>query len=171
MGDKTIALALGQRYRRPWPVMLDILLATLLNHGLAALLGAWAPRPSISGCSAGSSASASSRSGCGRSSRIVPQGPAGGTLGVRSSPQRWSSSSPKWGTRRSWRPSPSARVNAAPLAVTVGTTAGMLVADALAVFAGSHFATAIPLPLFRRLAAALFFVFGIASIAGALRGS
>jgi putative Ca2+/H+ antiporter (TMEM165/GDT1 family) len=47
----------------------------------------------------------------------------------------------------------------------------MLVAAALAVFAGSHFATVIPLPLFRRLAAALFFVFGIASIAGALRGS
>jgi putative Ca2+/H+ antiporter (TMEM165/GDT1 family) len=44
----------------------------------------------------------------------------------------------------------------------------MLVADALAVFAGSRFAAVIPLALFRRLAAALFFVFGIASILGAV---
>jgi len=51
-----------------------------------------------------------------------------------------------------------------PAAVTLGTTAGMLVADGLVVFAGSRFATVIPLVLFRRLAAALFFAFGIASI-------
>ena len=43
MGDKTqlIALTLGLRYRRPWTVMLGILVATVLNHALAAGLGAW----------------------------------------------------------------------------------------------------------------------------------
>ena len=43
MGDKTqlIALTLGLRYRRPWPVMIGILVATLVNHALAAALGAW----------------------------------------------------------------------------------------------------------------------------------
>jgi putative Ca2+/H+ antiporter (TMEM165/GDT1 family) len=53
---------------------------------------------------------------------------------------------------------------ASTVAVTLGTTAGMLVADGLAVFVGSRFAAVIPLVLFRRLAAALFFLFGIASI-------
>jgi putative Ca2+/H+ antiporter (TMEM165/GDT1 family) len=56
---------------------------------------------------------------------------------------------------------------ASTLAVTLGTTAGMLAADALAVFAGHRFAAIVPLVLLRRLAAALFFLFGIASIVAA----
>src|SRR5690242_11756663 len=44
MGDKTqlLAFSLAARYRRPWVVMAGILLATVLNHGLASTLGAWA---------------------------------------------------------------------------------------------------------------------------------
>src|SRR5262249_60343358 len=43
MGDKTqlIAFSLATRYRRPWIVMLGILLATVLNHALAATAGVW----------------------------------------------------------------------------------------------------------------------------------
>jgi len=43
MGDKTqlIALTLGLRCRRPWTVMLGILMATVLNHALASAVGAW----------------------------------------------------------------------------------------------------------------------------------
>jgi putative Ca2+/H+ antiporter (TMEM165/GDT1 family) len=43
IGDKTqlLALVLAARYRRPLPVILGILLATLLNHGLAGALGSW----------------------------------------------------------------------------------------------------------------------------------
>lgn len=42
IGDKTqlLALVLAARYRRPVPVILGILVATLANHALAALLGA-----------------------------------------------------------------------------------------------------------------------------------
>ena len=42
MGDKTqlLALVLAARYRRPVPVILGILVATLANHALAAWLGA-----------------------------------------------------------------------------------------------------------------------------------
>ncbi len=42
MGDKTqlLALVLAARYRRPVPVILGILTATLANHALAAWLGA-----------------------------------------------------------------------------------------------------------------------------------
>ncbi len=43
MGDKTqlLALLLAARFRKPWPIVLGILVATLLNHGLAGALGAW----------------------------------------------------------------------------------------------------------------------------------
>ncbi|MDP3299032.1 MAG: TMEM165/GDT1 family protein [Phenylobacterium sp.] len=42
IGDKTqlLALLLAARYRRPWPILGGILVATLANHALAAGLGA-----------------------------------------------------------------------------------------------------------------------------------
>jgi putative Ca2+/H+ antiporter (TMEM165/GDT1 family) len=44
IGDKTqlLALLLAARYRRPWPIVGGILVATLLNHALAGWLGALA---------------------------------------------------------------------------------------------------------------------------------
>jgi len=43
MGDKTqlLSLLLAARYRRPWPIIAGILVATLLNHGAASGLGTW----------------------------------------------------------------------------------------------------------------------------------
>ncbi len=43
MGDKTqlLALVLSARFRRPAPIALGILTATLANHALAAWAGAW----------------------------------------------------------------------------------------------------------------------------------
>jgi len=43
MGDKTqlLSLVLAARYRRPWPIVLGILVATLLNHAIAGALGSW----------------------------------------------------------------------------------------------------------------------------------
>jgi putative Ca2+/H+ antiporter (TMEM165/GDT1 family) len=43
IGDKTqlLALMLAARYRRPAPIIAGILVATLLNHGLAGALGSW----------------------------------------------------------------------------------------------------------------------------------
>ena len=43
MGDKTqlLALVLAARFKRPWPIVWGILAATLLNHALAGLAGAW----------------------------------------------------------------------------------------------------------------------------------
>ncbi len=43
MGDKTqlLALILAVRFRKPWPIVLGILVATLVNHGLAGAVGAW----------------------------------------------------------------------------------------------------------------------------------
>lgn len=43
MGDKTqlLALILAARFRKPWPIVLGILTATLLNHALAGAVGNW----------------------------------------------------------------------------------------------------------------------------------
>ena len=43
IGDKTqlLALLLAARFRRPLPIVLGILVATLANHALAGLVGAW----------------------------------------------------------------------------------------------------------------------------------
>jgi len=46
IGDKTqlLALALAAKYRKPWPIILGILFATLANHFLAGALGTWLTR-------------------------------------------------------------------------------------------------------------------------------
>jgi Ca2+/H+ antiporter, TMEM165/GDT1 family len=43
VGDKTqlLAFLLAAKFRKPLPIILGILVATLLNHGLAGALGAW----------------------------------------------------------------------------------------------------------------------------------
>ena len=43
MGDKTqlLSLVLAARFRKPWPIVWGILVATLINHGLAGALGSW----------------------------------------------------------------------------------------------------------------------------------
>jgi putative Ca2+/H+ antiporter (TMEM165/GDT1 family) len=43
IGDKTqlLSLLLAARFKRPWPIILGILAATLLNHALAGAAGAW----------------------------------------------------------------------------------------------------------------------------------
>jgi len=43
MGDKTqlLSLLLAARFRKPWPIVLGILAATLANHALAGAAGSW----------------------------------------------------------------------------------------------------------------------------------
>jgi putative Ca2+/H+ antiporter (TMEM165/GDT1 family) len=43
IGDKTqlLALILAARFRKPWPIIAGILVATLVNHTLAGLVGNW----------------------------------------------------------------------------------------------------------------------------------
>jgi Ca2+/H+ antiporter, TMEM165/GDT1 family len=43
MGDKTqlLSLVLAARFRKPWPIAIGILVATLANHALAGAAGAW----------------------------------------------------------------------------------------------------------------------------------
>jgi putative Ca2+/H+ antiporter (TMEM165/GDT1 family) len=171
MGDKTqlIALILGLRYRRPWTVMLGILLATVLNHALASAVGVWA-------------------------GARVDAAVLGWLLGLTFVafgvwtlvPDRAEAPAerPRWGpllttTVAFFFAEMGDKTQLATLAlgarfastaqVTAGTTLGMLVADGVAVFAGARFADRVPMRLFRRVAAALFFMFGLASVAASLR--
>ena len=43
IGDKTqlLAFILAARFKKPLPIILGILVATVFNHGLAGALGAW----------------------------------------------------------------------------------------------------------------------------------
>jgi putative Ca2+/H+ antiporter (TMEM165/GDT1 family) len=43
MGDKTqlLSLVLAARFRKPWPIVAGIFVATVVNHGLAGAAGAW----------------------------------------------------------------------------------------------------------------------------------
>lgn len=43
VGDKTqlLAFVLAARYRRPWPIVLGIFVATVFNHAFAGLVGQW----------------------------------------------------------------------------------------------------------------------------------
>jgi len=43
MGDKTqlLSLVLAARFRKPWPIVLGIFVATVVNHALAGALGSW----------------------------------------------------------------------------------------------------------------------------------
>jgi len=43
MGDKTqlLALILAARFRQPWPIVAGIFVATIANHALAGMFGAW----------------------------------------------------------------------------------------------------------------------------------
>jgi len=46
IGDKTqlLTLVLAARYRKPWPIVAGIFLATIVNHAIAGAIGAWLTR-------------------------------------------------------------------------------------------------------------------------------
>jgi len=56
---------------------------------------------------------------------------------------------------------------AAPLMVVMGTTLGMLIADVPAVFVGDKLASRIPMKLVHSIAAAIFALLGVATLLGA----
>lgn len=169
MGDKTqlIAFALASRFRRGWVVMLGILIATLVNHGLASSLGvliaSQVPETALKwGLALGFLAFGVWTLFPDRIT--APQGR-----------QRWGPLATtivvfflaEMGDKTQLATVALGARFRAPVAVTIGTTLGMLAADGLAVLAGARLAHLVPMRLMRALAAALFFAFGLAAIASA----
>ncbi len=172
MGDKTqlLAFSLATRFRRPWPVMAGILVATVANHGLASSVGAWI------------------------SAHVAPTVLAGvlaatfiafGLWTLRPDSLDESGGQERFGaflttTALFFLAEMGDKTQLATVAlaarygdlvkVTLGTTLGMLATDGLAVFLGERLAARVSSARIRWAAASLFFVFGGLSAWAAVRG-
>jgi putative Ca2+/H+ antiporter (TMEM165/GDT1 family) len=169
MGDKTqlLAFSLAARYRRPWTVLGGILVATILNHALAASLGSWVSAqvpPRLMAALLGATFI-----GFGLWT-LKPD-----TLEGEAGPPRFGPFLTtavrfflaEMGDKTQLATVALAARYGSMVAVTIGTTAGMLVADGLAVFVGERLATRVQLRWVRWIAAGLFFAFGAAALVAA----
>jgi len=174
IGDKTqhLAFILAARFKKPLPIILGILVATLINHGLAGALGAWitsAVTPEILRWVLG----------------ISFIGMAIWTMIPDKIEEEETKVAQKFGVfgatlitfflaemgdKTQIATVAMAAHYAAPLLVVIGTTLGMLIADVPAVFLGDKLANKIPMKLVHSIAAAIFAILGIATLFGAGAG-
>ena len=171
VGDKTqlLAFILAARFKKPVPIILGILLATLLNHGLAGALGAWITRavtPEVLRWVLGASFIGMAIW------TLIPDkiedeethtaqrfGVFGATLITFFLAEMGDKTQIATVAMAAHYPN--------PLLVVMGTTLGMLIADVPAVFAGDKLADKIPMKLVHSIAAAIFAALGIATLLGA----
>ena len=170
IGDKTqlLALLLAARYRRPVPVIAGITVATLANHALAGLVGAWITHllgPLLLRALLGLGFIAMG------AWALVPDKPDGGPVG-RAGLGAFAATLlafflVEMGDKTQLATAMLAARYTPLAAVILGTTSGMLLADAPAVLLGERVTRVLPLPLVRRVAAALFVLLGLATLLGA----
>ncbi|NLY64307.1 MAG: TMEM165/GDT1 family protein [Alcaligenaceae bacterium] len=171
IGDKTqlLAFILAARFKKPVPIILGILAATIVNHGLAGALGAWiatAVSPDILRWVLGLSFIAM----------------AIWTMIPDKIEEEETQIAKKWGVfgatlitfflaemgDKTQIATVAMTVHyAAPILVVIGTTLGMLVADVPAVFIGDKLANRIPMKLVHTIAACIFAALGVATLLGA----
>ena len=169
IGDKTqlLALLLAARFKRPMPIILGILAATLCNHALAGLFGGWirhAVSPDALRWGLGISFIAIAAWAI-KPDELEDQGRPLGRYGV------FGVTLVAFFLAEIGDKTQLATVALAArfdnlVAVVAGTTAGMLIADVPAVFLADRASTKIPLKPIRYVAAALFLAMGIAALAG-----
>ena len=164
MGDKTqlLSLVLAARFRRPWPIVLAILVATAANHALAAAVGGWlneliGPERMRIAIGIGFLAMAAWA--------LVPDkldgaGAAHGRLGVFMA-TCIAFFLAEMGDKTQVATVALAARYATFAPVVLGTTIGMLIANVPVVFFGERIAARLPLKLLRRVAAACFAALGI----------
>ena len=171
IGDKTqlLAFVLAARFKKPWPVILGILVATSINHGLAGALGAWLTTIvspgvlrwvlglSFLGMAVWTLIPDEIEEDATRVARRM--GVFGATL--------VSFFLAEMGDKTQLATVAMTVHYATPLLVVIGTTLGMLIADVPAVFVGSKLASRIPLKLVHSVAAAIFALLGLATLFGA----
>lgn len=168
MGDKTqlLAFILAARFKKPVPIILGILCATLINHGLAGALGAWITTllsPEVMRWILGLSFIGMAIW------TLVPDeieeeetqvakrmGVFGATLVTFFLAEM--------GDKTQLATVALAAHYATPALVIAGTTLGMLLADVPAVFVGNKFAEKIPMKLVHRIAAGIFASMGLLTL-------
>jgi putative Ca2+/H+ antiporter (TMEM165/GDT1 family) len=174
IGDKTqlLAFLLAARFKKPVPIILGILVATIFNHGLAGAVGAWVTHtvsPEILRWVLGASFIAMAIW------TLIPDeieedethiakrfGVFGATLITFFLAEM--------GDKTQIATVAMAAHYADPLLVVFGTTLGMLIADVPAVFVGDKLANKIPMRLVHSITAAVFAALGIATLLGAGAG-
>jgi putative Ca2+/H+ antiporter (TMEM165/GDT1 family) len=168
MGDKTqlLAFILAARFKKPVPIILGILLATLVNHGLAGALGAWitsvvspdAMRWVLGLSFIGMAIWTLIPDKIEEEETQVAQklGVFGATLVTFFLAEM--------GDKTQIATVALAAHYGAPLLVVIGTTLGMLIADVPAVFVGNKFAAKIPMKLVHSIAAGIFAIMGVLTL-------
>lgn len=169
MGDKTqlLAFSLAARFKQPWIIMAGILTATLLNHALASTVGQWVSAQVSPAALA--TILAATFFGFGLWT-LKPD-----KLDDEQSPHRYGTFVTtvilfflaEMGDKTQLATVALAARFQSAILVTVGTTLGMMTSDGLAVFLGEKLAEHAQNKWLRRIAASLFFVFGIASAVSA----
>jgi putative Ca2+/H+ antiporter (TMEM165/GDT1 family) len=168
MGDKTqlLAFILAARFKKPLPIILGILCATLLNHGLAGALGAWITAvtgPEILRWVLGLSFIGMAIW------TLIPdkieeeETQIARQLGVFGA-TFITFFLAEMGDKTQIATIALAAHYASTLMVVAGTTLGMLIADVPAVFVGNKFAEKIPMKLVHSIAAAIFAVMGVLTL-------
>jgi len=173
IGDKTqlLAFVLAARFKKPLPIILGILVATVVNHGLAGALGAWitsAVSPAVLRWVLGLSFVGMAIWTLipdkieDEETRIASRFGVFGTTLV-------TFFLAEMGDKTQVATVAMAAHYATPLLVVAGTTLGMLIADVPAVFVGDKLASKIPMQLVHAIAAAIFALLGVATLLGAGR--
>jgi Ca2+/H+ antiporter, TMEM165/GDT1 family len=169
MGDKTqlLAFSLAARYRRPWTVLAGILVATVLNHALAAAAGGWIAAqvpPRVMAGLLGATFIAFGLWTLRPDSLEEVRAP--GRLGPFLATTVLFFLAEMGDKTQLATVALAARFGSV-VAVTIGTTAGMLAADGLAVLLGERLAVGVQMRWVRVVAAVLFFAFGAVALVAA----
>ena len=170
IGDKTqlLAFILAARFKKPLPIILGILLATIVNHSLAGAVGAWITHvlsPEVLRWILGASFIGMAIWTLipdkidDEDTRIAHQFGVFGTTLI-------TFFLAEMGDKTQIATVAMAVHYAAPVLVVIGTTLGMLIADVPADFVGDKLADRIPVQWVHRAAALVFAVLGIATLLG-----
>ena len=167
MGDKTqlLAMLLAVRFRKPLPIVLGILIATLCNHAAAGLVGSWIARtlgPETLRWVIGASfvAMAGWMLIPDRLDEAESRAPRLGVFGTTLITFFLA----EMGDKTQIATVALAARYPDLLAVVTGTTLGMLIADVPAVFVGDRLAKRIPMTLVHGIAAATFALLGVLTL-------
>ena len=168
IGDKTqlLAFILAARFKKPLPIILGILCATLINHGLAGALGAWITSvvtPEVMRWALGLSFIGMAVWTMIPDKIEEEETQIAKHLGVFGA-TFVTFFLAEMGDKTQIATIALAAHYAAPLMVVIGTTLGMLVADVPAVFVGNKFAEKIPMKLVHSIAAGIFAVMGVLTL-------